>query len=76
MEDQIVTEVQRVLEDPRLPLSLAVIQVPVFFTYSIMIRFELEMKAELTDLEELFNASSYFKYTSPTPSSPTAFGPQ
>ncbi len=70
MEDQIVTEVQRVLEDPLLPLSLSVIQAPVFFTYSIMIRFELEKKAGLSDFVELFKKSPYFKYTPPTPSRP------
>lgn len=70
MEDQIVAEVKRVLDDPQLPLSLSVVQAPVFFTYSIMIRFELAKKADLTDLEDLFKGSSYFKYTPPTPSCP------
>lgn len=70
MEDQIVTEVKRVLEDPRLPLSLSLIQAPVFFTYSIMIHFELAKKADITDFEDLIKRSSYFKYTPPTPSGP------
>jgi len=70
MEDQIVAEVRRVLGNPRLPLSLSVIQAPVFFTYSIMIRFELANKAEPSHLIDLFDASSYFKYSPPTPVCP------
>jgi len=65
MEDQIVSEVKRVLNDPRLPLSLAVIQAPVFFTYSIMMRFRLKDKVTLGDLEDLFKSSAYFEYGSP-----------
>jgi len=70
MEDQIVAEVRRVLGNPRLPLSLSVIQAPVFFTYSIMIRFELAKKAEPSHLIDLFDASSYFKYSPPSPLCP------
>lgn len=70
MEDQIVTEVKRVLEDPRLPLSISVILAPVFFTYSIMVRFELEKQAGISDLVDLFKESSYFKYTPPSSSGP------
>jgi len=70
MEDQIVSEVKRILEDPGLPLSLSVVQAPVFFTYSIMIRLELAKRIDLSDFADLFNGSSYFKYTPPTPSCP------
>ena len=70
MEDRIVVEVKRVLENPRLPLSLTIIQAPVFFTYSIMMRFELAKKASLAAIADLFVKSSYFNYTPPTPSNP------
>lgn len=70
LEDRIVEEIKRILENPQLPLSLSVIQTPVFFTYSVMLRFELTKKANPSDLESLFNESPYFKYTPPTPSCP------
>ena len=70
MEDQIVTEVKRVLENPQLPLSLSAVQAPVFFTYALMIRVELGKKVDLSDFEDLFKESSYFEYTPPTPSCP------
>jgi aspartate-semialdehyde dehydrogenase len=68
LEDRIVEEIKRVLDSPKLPLNLSVIQTPVFFTYSIMIRFELAKKASIQDLADLFDESSYFEYTPPTPS--------
>ncbi|MBN1224766.1 MAG: hypothetical protein JXB23_16080 [Candidatus Aminicenantes bacterium] len=64
IEDRIVNEVKRVLDAPKLPLSLAVIQAPVFFTYSLMIRFKLNEKISIAALESLFKTSSYFEYTS------------
>lgn len=61
LEEEIVSEIKKVLADPFLPLSLAVIQAPVFFTYSIMIRFRLKVKVTLRGLEDLFKTSSYFE---------------
>jgi len=63
MEIRIAAEVKQVLKTPELPLSLAVIQAPVFFTYSLMIRFKLRRKTRVADLENLFKKSSYFEYT-------------
>jgi aspartate-semialdehyde dehydrogenase len=72
MEDRLVEEIKRVLKDPRLPLSISVIQTPVFFTYSIMMRFELTKKTGLKDIRDILNESSYFKYTPPSPSCPVS----
>lgn len=71
-ERQIMAEIKRVLKNRDFPLTLSVIQAPVFHTYSIMAYLELEEGAEIKALKELFRSSSYFKLTSPTLSSPAS----
>ena len=67
-ERQIISEVKRVLGLPALPLSLSVIQAPVFHTYSIMAYVEPETKANIQDLERLYKESPLFKIGTPSPS--------
>lgn len=67
-EKQILSETKRVLGLNDLPLSLAIVQVPVFHTYAIMIHLELEEKTDISTLTDLFKKSAYFKVSSPSTS--------
>jgi aspartate-semialdehyde dehydrogenase len=67
-ERQIISEVKKVLGLPALPLSLSIIQAPVFHTYSIMAYVEPEAKTDIQDLERLFKESPLFKIGAPSPS--------
>jgi len=67
-ERQIISEVKRVLGLPALPLSLSVIQAPVFHAYSIMAYVEPEAKTNIQDLERLYRESPLFKIGAPSPS--------
>jgi aspartate-semialdehyde dehydrogenase len=60
-ERQVIAEVKRVLGRPDLPLSLSVIQAPVFHTYSIMAYLEPAAETNIQDLERLFKESPLFK---------------
>ena len=69
-EKQILSETARVFDSKDLPLSLAVIQVPVFHTYAIMIHLELEDRTDAAALVDLFEKSAYFKVSPPSTSRP------
>jgi len=60
-ERQVIAQVKRVLGRPDLPLSLSVIQAPVFHTYSIMAYLEPAAETNIQDLERLFRESPLFK---------------
>jgi aspartate-semialdehyde dehydrogenase len=62
-ERRIAAEIKRVLRRPEFPLSLSIIQAPVFHTYSLMTYCELEKEAEIESLEALFKESPLFKIT-------------
>lgn len=72
VEKQVMAEVRRVLGVENLPLTLSIIQAPVFHTYSIMIYFELKRKASLQALKDVFKRSPYVKLSSPNLSSPAS----
>jgi len=72
VEKQIVAETKRVLERWNFPLTLSIIQAPVFHGYSIMTYFELKKKANIQPLENLFRKSPYFKMISPSVVSPAS----
>jgi aspartate-semialdehyde dehydrogenase len=63
-ERQIMREVRRVLGRPDLPLTLSIIQVPVFHTYSVMAYLELARPAGIPALEKLYRQSPLFKVCS------------
>jgi aspartate-semialdehyde dehydrogenase len=67
-ERQIISEIKQVLGLPGLPLSLSVIQAPVFHTYSIMAYVEPASKTNLRDLERLYKESPLFKIGPPSSS--------
>jgi len=71
-EKQILYETRRVLDLQDLPLSVAIIQAPVFHTYAIMIHLELEERTDTPTLVHLFKKSTYFKVASPSPSHPVS----
>ena len=71
-EKQILVETKRILDLKDLQLSVAIIQAPVFHTYSIMIHLELEEQTDIPTLTDLFKKSPYFKVASPSPSHPVS----
>lgn len=71
-EKQILSETRRVLGVRDLPLSLALIQAPVFHTYSIMVHLELEEKTDIPALSGIFKKSVYFTVSPPSPSQPVS----
>lgn len=71
-ERQIMAEIKRVLRPWNLPLTLSIVQAPVFHTYSIMVYLELEKETDIQALRNLFRRSPYFKLTSTTLSSPAS----
>jgi aspartate-semialdehyde dehydrogenase len=72
VEKRILSETKRVLNLQDLPLSVAIIQAPVFHTYSIMIHLELEERTDIPTLVDRFKKSPYFKVASPSPSHPVS----
>ena len=72
MEQQILSEIKRVFDNSSLPISLSIVQAPVFHTYSIMIYLELEKKSSIQSLTKLFNDSSYFKFSPPALTCPAS----
>lgn len=71
-EKQIKEEVQRVFRKKECPLSLSLVQAPVFHSYSIMTYVELKKETGIKDLEKMFKDSPYFKFLPPKPSSPAS----
>lgn len=67
-ERQVISEVKRVLGFPELPLSLSVIQAPVFHAYSIMVYVEPAAETNIQDLERLYRENPLFKIAAPSPS--------
>ena len=72
IEKQILSETKRVLDIRDLPLSLAIIQAPVFHTYAIMIHLELEERTDIPTLSDMFKKSTYFKVASSSLSRPVS----
>lgn len=72
VEKQIMAETKRVLKRWNFPLTLSIIQAPVFHSYSIMTYLELKKKTSIQPLENLFKKSPYFEFISPSPASPAS----
>ena len=70
VEKQITSEIRRVLNASDFLLSISIIQVPVFHSYSIMTYLELDKKTDIQGLKNLFKERSFFKLSSPTLSNP------
>ncbi len=61
LERQVVAQVKKVLGLAGLPLSLSVVQAPVFHTYSVMAYLELQVEADIRTLEDLYKEGPLFK---------------
>ena len=72
VERRIIKEVKRVLDQPRLPLFVSLVQAPVFHTYSLMTYLECEREMEIGEIEQIFIKSPYFKVVKPEPSQPVS----
>jgi aspartate-semialdehyde dehydrogenase len=71
-ERQIIAEILKVLGLPDFPISLSVVQAPVFHTYSIMAYVELTTAADIAGLESLYRQSPLFKIGSRSASCPVS----
>jgi len=71
-EKQIISEISRVFNAKDFPLSLSIIQAPVFHTYSIMIHLELKQRPDIQTVENLFTKSTYFKVPPSSASCPVS----
>lgn len=60
-EKQIIAEIKKVLAVSDFPMSLSIVQAPVFHTYSIMVYVELAREASIKDLENLYRENPLFK---------------
>jgi aspartate-semialdehyde dehydrogenase len=72
VEKQISLEIRRVLPGRDFFFSLSIIQVPVFFAYSIMIYLELEKKTDIQGLKDVFKKHDLFALSPPNRSSPVS----
>ncbi len=72
LENQIVQEVRKVLTAPRLPLTVSLVQAPVFHAYSMMIYLELKEDITLKVLASALKRSPWIKYSSPSLSCPVS----
>jgi aspartate-semialdehyde dehydrogenase len=66
VEKQIRSEITKIFENDQLPLSLTLVQAPIFHTYSIMTFVEILKKTEIDNIRSIFNNSSYFFCDSPS----------
>lgn len=71
-ENQIQAELQRVLPVHDFPLSLSIIQAPVFYTYSIMTFLEVKRKTDIKGMKDAFRKHPLFDLSLPTGSSPVS----
>lgn len=60
LEKQVSSEIRRVLPSHNFLLSLSIIQVPVFYAYSIMTYMELKKKADILGLKNFFQNQAMF----------------
>lgn len=67
-EKQIMEEIKRVLGEKDFPISLSLVQAPVFHSYSIMSYIELKKEVGIKSLQNVFERSPYFHFLPPTPS--------
>jgi aspartate-semialdehyde dehydrogenase len=72
LEKEIIYELRRVFEDRSFPLTLSLVQAPVFHSYSIMSFLELRRRADLQGMENLFKQSQFFKSHPLEPSCPVS----
>lgn len=72
IEKQTLAEIRRILNNKKLPLTLSMIQVPVFHTYAVMMYVELEEKFTAEKLLRIYAGSPYFQLFSREMSNPVS----
>lgn len=72
VERQIVKEVQEVLNVEEFPISLSLVQAPVFHGYSMMMYLELKKDTSISAFADEFKKSCQFKFSSPSLSCPVS----
>ena len=74
IERTVVKEIKRILSKDTMPLSLSLIQAPIFHTYSLLAFIEFKDSPTIPEIENIFRKSSIFEVTSPdeTPPSPVS----
>lgn len=72
VEKQIIDEIKRVFREREFPLSLSLVQAPVFHTYSIMSFIEMGKRADIPDVEDVFKESAFFNFYPPSISCPVS----
>jgi aspartate-semialdehyde dehydrogenase len=71
-EIRINREIKAVMNQPDFPLSLSLVQAPVFHTYSMMMYVSLEKKADIEKLGRVFRDLPCFKYYLPSQACPVS----
>jgi aspartate-semialdehyde dehydrogenase len=71
-ERQIPREVRAVLSDPKLSLSLSLVQAPVFHAYSLMVYLELADDLDMPFIGSILKKSPFFKFSAPSLTSPVS----
>lgn len=72
VERQIVREVRSVLASPRMPLTVSLIQAPVFHAYSVLVYLELKDDIPREDIGAALKRSPYVRYSAPSLSCPVS----
>ena len=72
IERQIINEINRIFREDGLPLTLSIVQVPVFHTYAIMTYLDLDKKSGAEELRGLLDASPYFRVCPPEKGCPAS----
>ncbi|MFC2157402.1 Asd/ArgC dimerization domain-containing protein [Acidobacteriota bacterium] len=72
IERHVIKEINRIFKEDRLPLTLSIVQVPVFHTYALMTYIELDKRSDLDALRNLLEASPYFKVCPPNKDCPAS----
>ena len=72
LENRINREIKAVMDQSDFPLSLSLVQAPVFHTYSLMMYVELDKKADIGQLGQIFRDTPYFKYYLPSQACPVS----
>lgn len=72
VERQIVREVKEVLASPRLPLTVSMIQAPVFHAYSVLLYLELKDDLSREDVCAVFRKSPNVTFSAPSLSCPVS----
>ena len=72
IEKHVIKEINRIFKEDRLPLTLSIVQVPVFHSYALMTYVELDKRSDVNALRTLLETSPYFKVCPPNKDCPAS----